>query len=167
MSSYQERLDDFVRDCTFVQFRHPMRNRDGAWCDACGSGQPGLLYGLRDEGSGRCFFVGGNCLQGLTERGAIGRRTRASAEAAYAREAECRREDQHRSDVRRPAKVDAPSGSEAAPLTAAIGIAGAVAVVAVLHPTEWASIVQAVQPDPERWLVIPLGDALTGFSDLQ
>jgi len=63
-------------------------------CDACGSIQPRTLYGQKDEGSGRYYFVGDNCLKELVKRGAILRRFgRESGPAAYARERDLRAQE--------------------------------------------------------------------------
>jgi hypothetical protein len=85
MSGYEERLAAFAGDQRFARMSQPVRNRADAWCDACGSVQARLLFGLKAEQGGEVYFVGQNCLQALSERGAIVRRfSRESAAQAYA-----------------------------------------------------------------------------------
>jgi hypothetical protein len=85
MSHYQERLDAFAAGRRFARMRRPVRNRADSWCDACGSVQARLLFGVKDERSGEVYFVGEHCLQELAERGVVVRRfLRESAEDAYA-----------------------------------------------------------------------------------
>jgi hypothetical protein len=93
MSHYQERLDNFAAGRRFARMRRPVRNRADAWCDACGSVQARLLFGVKDEPSGEVYFVGEHCLQGVAERGVVVRRfLRESAEEAYALRCERRGE---------------------------------------------------------------------------
>jgi hypothetical protein len=85
MSRYEERLDAFAEGRRFARMSRPVRNRADTWCDACGSVQARVLFGLKDERSEQVYFVGEHCLQELAERGVIVRRfLRQRAEAAYA-----------------------------------------------------------------------------------
>ncbi len=85
MSSYQERLDAFAEGKRLARMSRPLRNRADAWCDACGSVQARVLFGVKDERTQRVYFVGEHCLQQLAERGAVVRRfCKQSAEEAYA-----------------------------------------------------------------------------------
>jgi hypothetical protein len=85
MSRYEERLDAFAEGRRFARMSRPVRNRADTWCDACGSVQARVLFGVKDERSAQVSFVGEHCLQELAERGVIVRRfLRQSAEAAYA-----------------------------------------------------------------------------------
>jgi hypothetical protein len=91
MSNYNERLDAFVRGRRFARMSRPVRNRADSWCDACGSVQARVLFGVQEEASKAVYFVGEHCLQQLAERGAIVRRfLRLSAEEAYADRCEAR-----------------------------------------------------------------------------
>jgi hypothetical protein len=85
MSSYAERIDDFAEGKRLARMSRPIRNRADAWCDACGSVQARVLFGVKDEHTERVYFVGEHCLQQLAERGALVRRfCKQSAEDAYA-----------------------------------------------------------------------------------
>jgi hypothetical protein len=91
MSSYEDRLDAFVRGRRFARMSRPVRNRADSWCDACGSVQARVLFGVQEEASKAVYFVGEHCLQQLAERGAIVRRfLRLSAEEAYAARCQAR-----------------------------------------------------------------------------
>jgi hypothetical protein len=91
MSRYEERLDAFVQGRRFARMSRPVRNRADSWCDACGSVQARVLFGVQEEASKAVYFVGEHCLQQLAERGAIVRRfLRLSAEEAYAARCEAR-----------------------------------------------------------------------------
>jgi hypothetical protein len=91
MSRYEERLDAFVRGRRFARMSRPVRNRADSWCDACGSVQARVLFGVQEEVSKAVYFVGEHCLQELAARGAIVRRfLRLSAEEAYAARCEGR-----------------------------------------------------------------------------
>ena len=74
-------------------------------CDACGSTPPRTLFDLRDTVRDRHYFVGQSCLAWLLETGLVARaRYRHSAEVAYRREMEMRRN-------RASASTDEPSPS--------------------------------------------------------
>lgn len=91
MLSYEQRLKEFAQGKKLRRLRQPVRSRADAVCDACGSPQPRILYGLKDTGTGRCHFVGQNCLKELASSGAILRGFgRDSAEEAYEAEAQRR-----------------------------------------------------------------------------
>ncbi len=72
--AYERKLDDFVVDKTFMRLSRPVRDRADAQCDACGSLEPRILYGLKEENTDRCFFVGAECLRKINQRGAVKRR---------------------------------------------------------------------------------------------
>jgi hypothetical protein len=85
MSSYEQRLDNFAGGRRFARMSRPVRNRADAWCDACGSIQARVLFGIKDEQTGSVYFVGERCLQQIAERGGIVRRfCKEPADAAYA-----------------------------------------------------------------------------------
>jgi hypothetical protein len=85
MRSYQERLDAFAEGRTFARMSRPIRNRADGWCDACGSVQARILFGVKDERSRKVYFVGERCLQQTAERGAIVRRfSKDNADEVYA-----------------------------------------------------------------------------------
>ena len=96
MSGYEHKLDDFARGKTFRRLSQPIRDRADTFCDACGSNQPRILYGLKEKQSDRYFFVEANCLTELLKRCAIQRRySKESARAAYDAEMERRAQDSH------------------------------------------------------------------------
>ena len=85
MSSYQERLDAFAEGRKFARMRRPIRNRADGWCDACGSVQASILFGIKDERRRKVYFVGERCLQQIAARGAIIRRfSKDNADEVYA-----------------------------------------------------------------------------------
>src|SRR3990172_3753026 len=89
---YEERLRAFAEGKRLGRLARAVRDPDESVCDACGSTLPRTLFGLRDTVSGRHFFVGQNCLTWLLETGLVARaRYRQSAEVAYRREMEMRR----------------------------------------------------------------------------
>ncbi|MDP2674446.1 MAG: hypothetical protein Q8Q00_06020 [Dehalococcoidia bacterium] len=89
---YEERLRAFAEDKRLGRLAKAVRDPEDGSCDACGSTLPRTLFGLRDTVSGRHFFVGQNCLSWLLETGLVARaRYRQSAEVAYRREMEMRR----------------------------------------------------------------------------
>jgi len=89
---YEERLRAFAEGKRLGRLAKAVRDPEDGACDACGSTLPRTLFGLRDTVSGRHFFVGQNCLSWLLETGLVARaRYRQSAEVAYRREIELRR----------------------------------------------------------------------------
>jgi hypothetical protein len=85
--AYERKLDEFVEGKSFLRLRQAVRDRANGVCDACGSLEPRILYGLEEEGSDRCFFVGAECLRRISERGAVKRRySRQSSRKAFERE---------------------------------------------------------------------------------
>src|SRR5437667_6487192 len=83
-SRYEERLSAFVEGKRLARLTRVVRDRPGAFCDACGSTLPRTLFGLKDVSTGRYFFVGQNCLSWLMGRGSVARaRYRQSAITAY------------------------------------------------------------------------------------
>ncbi len=89
---YEERLRAFAEGKRLGRLAKAVRDPEDGVCDACGSTLPRTLFGLRDTVSGRHYFVGQNCLAWLLETGLVARaRYRHSAEVAYRREMEMRR----------------------------------------------------------------------------
>src|SRR3990172_4199814 len=95
---YEERLRAFAEGKRLGRLAKAVRDPGDGACDACGSTLPRTLFGLRETVSGRHFFVGQNCLSWLLETGLVARaRYRQSAEVAYAREMEMRRNEASKS----------------------------------------------------------------------
>ncbi len=89
---YEERLRAFAEGKRLGRLAKAVRDPEDGVCDACGSTLPRTLFGLRDTVSDRHYFVGQNCLSWLLETGLVARaRYRQSAEVAYRREMEMRR----------------------------------------------------------------------------
>ncbi len=89
---YEERLRVFAEGKRLGRLAKAVRDPEDGVCDACGSTLPRTLFGLRDTVSDRHYFVGQNCLAWLLETGLVARaRYRHSAEVAYQREMEMRR----------------------------------------------------------------------------
>ena len=89
---YEERLKAFAEGKRLGRLAKAVRDPDDGVCDACGSTLPRTLFGLRDTVSDRHYFVGQNCLAWLLEAGLVAKaRYRHSAEVAYRREMELRR----------------------------------------------------------------------------
>ena len=89
---YEERLRAFADGKRLGRLAKAVRDPEDGACDACGSTLPRTLFGLRDTVSDRHYFVGQNCLSWLLETGLVARaRYRHSAEVAYRREMEMRR----------------------------------------------------------------------------
>ena len=89
---YEERLRAFAEGKRLGRLAKAVRDPEDGVCDACGSTLPRTLFGLRDTVSDRHYFVGQNCLSWLMETGLVARaRYRHSAEVAYRREMEIRR----------------------------------------------------------------------------
>ena len=89
---YEDRLRDFAEGKRLGRLAKAVRDPEDGMCDACGSTLPRTLFGLRDTASDRHYFVGQNCLAWLLETGLVARaRYRHSAEVAYRREMEMRR----------------------------------------------------------------------------
>ena len=89
---YEERLRAFAEGKRLGRLAKAVLDPEDGVCDACGSTLPRTLFGLRDTVSDRHFFVGQSCLSWLLETGLVARaRYRNSAEVAYRREMEMRR----------------------------------------------------------------------------
>ncbi len=89
---YEERLRAFADGKRLGRLAKVVRDPEDGLCDACGSTLPRTLFGLRDTVSDRHYFVGQNCLAWLLETGLVAKaRYRHSAEVAYRREMEMRR----------------------------------------------------------------------------
>ncbi len=92
ISSYEETLTQFAEGKRLGRLTRAVGGQSDASCDACGSTLPRTLFGLKDGATGRCFFVGQNCLAWLMESGLVARaRYRQSAVIAYRLEMELRR----------------------------------------------------------------------------
>jgi len=84
--SYQDKLDNFSRGKSFVKLRGGVPNSRSEPCEACGSGQPGTLYGIRELLTGLDHFVGYNCLRELMRKKAVLQgRVRETTEEAFSR----------------------------------------------------------------------------------
>ncbi len=106
---YEERLRAFAEGKRLGRLAKAVRDPEDGVCDACGSTLPRTLFGLRDTVSDRHYFVGQNCLAWLLETGLVARaRYRHSAEVAYRREMEMRRNGTG-------ASTDGPSPSTGGP----------------------------------------------------
>ncbi len=91
-SNYEDTLRGFAEGKRLGRLAKAVRDPVNGVCDACGSTLPRTLFGLRDTVSDRHYFVGQNCLAWLLEAGLVARaRYRHSAEVAYRREMEMRR----------------------------------------------------------------------------
>ncbi len=89
---YEERLRAFAEGKRLGRLAKAVHDPERGVCDACGSTLPRTLFGLRDTVSDRHFFVGQSCLAWLVETGLVAKaRYRHSAEVAYRREMEMRR----------------------------------------------------------------------------
>ncbi len=89
---YEERLRAFAEGKRLGRLAKAVRDPEDGVCDACGSTLPRTLFGLSDTVSDRHYFVGQNCLAWLLETGLVAKaRYRHSAEVAYRREMELRR----------------------------------------------------------------------------
>ncbi len=89
---YEERLRAFAEGKRLGRLSKAVRDPEDGVCDACGSTLPRILFGLRDTVNDRHYFVGQSCLAWLLEAGLVARaRYRHSAEVAYRREMEMRR----------------------------------------------------------------------------
>jgi hypothetical protein len=104
LGSYDQKLGEFIEGKTFRRLSLPLRNRADAWCDACGSLEPRLLFGLREEATERCFFVGAECLREIGRRGLVRRSFgHESADAAFVQEMARRRlEERGTADTGQP-----------------------------------------------------------------
>src|SRR5437899_8882774 len=89
---YETRLREFADGKRLGRLTNTVASGREDRCDACGSTQPRTLFGLKDGGSGRYYFVGQNCLAWLMDNGMVARaRYRDKAASAYGREMELRR----------------------------------------------------------------------------
>jgi len=84
--TYEDKLDNFSRGRSFLKLRGGVANSTGELCEACGSGQPGTLFGIRELVTGLDHFVGYNCLRELMHRKVVLQsRVRETSEQAFAR----------------------------------------------------------------------------------
>ena len=100
-AAYERRLAEFSEGKTFTRLSRPVRNRADAHCDACGSLEPRILFGLKEKESDRYFFVGAECLRWISKRGLVERRyCKESAQVAFEHEMARRRcEDGHSAKI--------------------------------------------------------------------
>jgi hypothetical protein len=83
--TYEDKLDSFSRGKSFLKLRGGVPNSTGELCEACGSGQPGTLFGIRELVTGLDHFVGYNCLRELMRRKVVLQsRVRETSEQAFA-----------------------------------------------------------------------------------
>jgi hypothetical protein len=84
--TYDDKLENFCRGKSFLKLRGGVPNSTGELCEACGSGQPGTLFGIRELVTGLDHFVGFSCLRELMRRKAVLQsRVRDTSEQAFAR----------------------------------------------------------------------------------
>ena len=84
--TYDDKLENFSRGKSFLKLRGGVANSTGELCEACGSGQPGTLFGIRELVTGLDHFVGYNCLRELMHRKVVLQsRVRETSEQAFAR----------------------------------------------------------------------------------
>jgi hypothetical protein len=84
--TYEDKLENFSRGRSFLKLRGGVTNSTGQLCEACGSGQPGTLFGIRELVTGLDHFVGYNCLRELIHRKVVLQsRVRETSEEAFAR----------------------------------------------------------------------------------
>jgi hypothetical protein len=84
--TYDDKLENFSRGKSFLKLRGGVGNSTGELCEACGSGQPGTLFGIRELLTGLDHFVGYSCLRELMRRKAVLQsRVRETSEQAFAR----------------------------------------------------------------------------------
>ena len=84
--TYDDKLENFSRGKSFLKLRGGVPNSTGELCEACGSGQPGTLFGIRELVTGLDHFVGYNCLRELMHRKVVLQsRVRETSEQAFAR----------------------------------------------------------------------------------
>ena len=62
MSDYEQRSADFANGKRLRRLARPVRDHADAFCDACGSTRPRILYVLKDSTFDRYYFVGDTCL---------------------------------------------------------------------------------------------------------
>jgi len=65
-TTWEAKLAAFAEGKRLRRYRGMVRNPKDSTCDACGSALPNNLWGLRDMEGKRDYFVGGNCLAGLS-----------------------------------------------------------------------------------------------------
>jgi len=119
-----------------------------------------VLHALRDRGTGRASFVGQSCLEALTERGAVARRAaRARTEQAYEEELDRRLSEDVAAET-----ADPVAGAMAAGGAPDVWDPGAMLLVAILRPGEWAALLELVGADRDACLVVPLGDDLPALA---
>jgi hypothetical protein len=111
--TYEERLLAFAEGKRLGQLSKAVRDPEDGVCDACGSALPRTLFGLKDTEADRHYFVGQNCLSSLKASGLVARaRYRQSAEVAYRKEMEMRRNGAGPACDLPLAKIDTPGNSQ-------------------------------------------------------
>ena len=84
--TYEDKLENFCRGKSFLKLRGGVRNSTGELCEACGSGQPGILFGIRELLTGLDHFVGYSCLRELIRKKVVLQgRIRETSEEAFGR----------------------------------------------------------------------------------
>src|SRR4030042_2582704 len=84
--TYEDKLDSFSRGKSFLKLRGGVPNSTGELCEACGSGQPGTLFGIRELVTGLDHFVGYSCLRELIRKKVVLQgRIRETSEEAFGR----------------------------------------------------------------------------------
>jgi len=84
--TYEDKLENFCRGKSFLKLRGGVPNSTGELCEACGSGQPGTLFGIRELVTGLDHFVGFSCLRELMRRKVVLQsRVRETTDEAFAR----------------------------------------------------------------------------------
>ena len=85
-SRFETKLATFAEGKRLRRFRGVVRNPKDSTCDACGSALPNNLWGLRDMEARKDYFVGSNCLAGLSRMLVLERPfVRANIDLAYER----------------------------------------------------------------------------------
>lgn len=123
------------------------------------------MHLLKDETIGRFAFVGGNCVQALTDLGAVRRRCAPGiAERMYIEERALRRGE--------PLPPAPDGASDMIPVREALraveegGGARLVVAVAVLEHEEWDTLLQLLPLSARHWRFIALDDFASGLDNL-
>jgi hypothetical protein len=100
---YENKLKEFVEGKIFSRLSRPVRNRADAHCDACGSPEPRILFGLQENNSNRFFFVGAECMRRISQFGAVQRRfSKEDGRVAFEQEMTKRRHESHDAGIAHP-----------------------------------------------------------------
>ena len=97
--AYDSKLERFIEGKIFTRLSLSVRNRADAHCDACGSLEPRILFGMKDKESDGYFFIGSECLRWICQNGKVEKRfNKESASKAYEREMAMRRSEEEIDD---------------------------------------------------------------------